>query len=307
MASYILRRIFLAVPTILALIVFSFVVMYLAPGSPFTGERQLPEGTLANIEAMYGLDRPFFEQVFRYVWNIVVHFDFGPSFIYRDRTVNEIIAQGFPVTLTYGFLSFVVAVSVGVTLGVLAAIRQNTWLDYFAVGVSIGAQVLPNFVMAPILVLVFTLWLGWLPGGGWQGGELPYLVMPVIALATSFMASIARITRSSMLEVLNSDFIFTARAKGLPKRHWVFRHALKPTMLPVISYLGPTFVGLITGSVVIDMYFSTGGIGQFFVNAAINRDYSLIMGITILTGTLTIVFNLLVDIAYAWIDPRIRY
>ena len=307
MTSYILRRILVSVPTIFALIVFSFIVMFLAPGSPFSGERPLPEATLANIEAMYGLNRPFYEQIFRYIWNIVVHFDFGPSFIYRDRSVNDIIAQGFPVTLTYGFLSFVVAVTVGVALGIAAAIRQNSWLDYFAVGVSIGAQVLPNFVMAPILVLIFTLWLGWLPGGGWQGGELPYLIMPVIALSTSFMASISRITRSSMLEVLTADFIFTARSKGLPMYHIVFRHALKPTMLPVISYLGPTFVGLITGSVVIDMYFSTGGIGQYFVNAAINRDYSLIMGITILTGTLTVLFNLLVDIAYAWIDPRIRY
>ena len=307
MTSYILRRILVAVPTIFALIVFSFIVMYLAPGSPFSGERPLPETTLANIEAMYGLNRPFYEQIFRYIWNVVVHFDFGPSFIYRDRSVNEIIAQGFPVTLTYGFLSFVVAVTAGVSLGVVAAIRQNTWLDYFAVGVSIGAQVLPNFVMAPILVLIFTLWLGWLPGGGWQGGELPYLIMPVIALSTSFMASIARITRSSMLEVLTADFILTARAKGLPMYRIVLRHALKPTMLPVISYLGPTFVGLITGSVVIDLYFSTGGIGQYFVNAAINRDYSLIMGITILTGALTVLFNLLVDIAYAWIDPRIRY
>lgn len=307
MAFYIIRRVLVAIPTILALVVFSFVIMYLAPGNPFSGERPLPEATLANIEAMYGLDRPFYEQIFRYVWNVVVHFDFGPSFVYKDRTVNDIIAQGFPVTLTYGFLSFVVAVSVGVALGVAAALRQNSWLDYFAVGVSIGAQVLPNFVMAPILVLIFTLWLGWLPGGGWQGGEIPYLIMPVIALSTSFMASIARITRSSMLEVLNADFIFTVRAKGLPPRHWVIRHALKPAMLPVISYLGPTFVGLITGSVVIDIYFSTGGIGQFFVNAAINRDYSLIMGITILTGTLTVLFNLLVDIAYTWIDPRIHY
>lgn len=307
MAFYIARRILVAVPTILALIVFSFIIMYLAPGSPFAGERPLPEATLANIEALYGLNRPIYEQVFRYVWNIVAHFDFGPSLIYRDRSVTEIIAQGFPVTLTYGFLSFFVAVSVGVVLGVIAALRQNSWLDYLAVGISIGAQVLPNFVMAPILVLTFTLWLGWLPGGGWQGGELPYLILPVIALSTSFMASIARITRSSMLEVLNADFIFTVRAKGLPKRRWVLRHALKPAMLPVISYLGPTFVGLITGSVVIDIYFSTGGIGQYFVNAAINRDYSLIMGITILTGTLTVVFNLLVDIAYAWIDPRIRY
>ena len=307
MTSYILRRFMIAVPTILILIIFSFMLMYAAPGSPFVGERPLSPEVLENIEAKYGLDRPFYQQMFSYIRGIVVDFDFGPSFIYKDRTVNDIIAQGFPVTLTYGFLAFVISVSTGTLLGVAAAVRQNTWLDYLAVGVSIGAQVLPNFVMAPILVLVFTLWLGWLPGGGWQGGQLPYLVMPVIALSTSFMASIARITRSSMLEVLNSDFILTARAKGLPLRRVIFRHALKPAMLPVISYLSPTFVGMITGSVVIDMYFSTGGIGQYFVNAAINRDYSLIMGVTILTGTLTVLFNLLADVAYALIDPRIRY
>lgn len=307
MTSYILRRLMVAVPTLLILIVFSFILMYAAPGSPFTGERPLPPEVLANIEAKYGLDRPFHEQIFHYIRGIVLEFDFGPSFVYRDRTVNDIIAQGFPVTLTYGFLAFIVSVTVGTALGVAAAIRQNSWLDYLAVGISIGAQVLPNFVMAPILVLIFTLWLEWLPGGGWQGGQLPYLIMPVIALSTSFMASIARITRSSMLEVLNADFILTARAKGLPLHRVVLRHALKPAMLPVISYLGPTFVGMITGSVVIDMYFSTGGIGQYFVNAAINRDYSLIMGITILAGALTILFNLLADIAYALIDPRIRY
>lgn len=221
--------------------------------------------------------------------------------------MNDLIEQGFPVTLTYGFWSFLVAVVVGGTLGVVAAIRQNTWLDYFAVGISIGAQVLPNFVMAPILVLVFTLWLGWLPGGGWQGGQIEYLIMPVIALSTSFMASIARIARASMLEVMTSNFIRTARAKGLPGRTIVLRHALKPALLPVISYLGPAFVGMITGSVVIDLYFSTGGIGQFFVASALNRDYGVMMGITVLLGALTILFNLLVDILYAWIDPKIRY
>ena len=161
--------------------------------------------------------------------------------------------------------------------------------------------------MAPILLLFFTLWLGWLPGGGWNGGQWQFLVMPVIALSTSYMASIARITRSSMLEVLNTNFIRTARAKGLPMRRVIWRHAMKPTILPVLSYLGPAFVGMITGSVIIDVFFSTGGIGQFFVNSAFNRDYSVIMGITILVGTLTILFNLLVDILYAWIDPKIRY
>lgn len=307
MFSFIARRLAVAVPTLLILVVLSFVLMYAAPGGPFNSERPLPPQVLANIEAKYGLDQPFWKQITTYVWSVVTQFDFGPSFQYKDRSVNDIIAQGFPVTLTYGAWSFVVAVTFGVSLGIAAAIRQNTWLDYIAVGISIGAQVLPNFVMAPILVLVFTLWLGWLPGGGWEGGAWPNLIMPVIALSTSYMASIARITRSSMLEVLNTNFIRTAQAKGLPMRRVIWRHAMKPTILPVLSYLGPAFVGMITGSVIIDIFFSTGGIGQFFVNSAFNRDYSVIMGITILVGTLTILFNLIVDILYAWIDPKIRY
>ncbi|MEJ6479583.1 MAG: oligopeptide ABC transporter permease OppB [Octadecabacter sp.] len=307
MYSFILRRLMIAIPTILILVVFSFVLMYAAPGGPFNSERPLPPEVMANIEAKYGLDQPFLMQIFNYVWGVVTQFDFGPSFQYTSRTVNDVIAQGFPVTLTYGFWSAVVALVFGVTLGVAAAIRHNTWLDYLAVGISIGAQALPNFVMAPILVLIFTLWLGLLPGGGWNGGQWQYVVMPVIALSTSYMASIARITRSSMLEVMNSNFIRTAQAKGLPMRRVILRHALKPALLPVISYLGPAFVGMITGSVVVDVFFSTGGIGQFFVNSAFNRDYAVIMGITILVGVLTILLNLLVDILYAWIDPKIRY
>ena len=305
MFGFILRRLAVAIPTLLLLIVLSFLLMYAAPGGPFTQERALPPQVLANLNAKYGLNDPLWRQIVNYVWGIVAHFDFGPSFVYPDLTLNQIIAAGFPITLTYGAIAFVVAVSVGVTLGVTAAIRQNTWLDYFAVGLSIGAQVLPNFVMAPILVLVFTLWLGWLPGGGW-GGPI-FWIMPVIALSTSFMASIARITRSSMLEVLSSNHIRTARAKGLSERAVILRHALKPAMLPVISYLGPAFVTMITGSVVVDMYFSTGGIGRSFVDSALNRDYAVMMGITILVGALTILFSLVVDLLYAWIDPKIRY
>lgn len=307
MFKFILKRFAIAIPTLLVLVVFSFVLMHTAPGGPFTSERPLPPQVLANIQAKYGLDQPFMVQIADYIWGIVTQFDFGPSFRYKDRTVNDIIAQGFPVTLTYGVWSFVIAVVAGVSLGVAAAVRHNTWLDYLAVGISIGAQVLPNFVMAPILVIIFTLWLGWLPGGGWNGGQWQYLIMPIIALSTSYMASIARITRSSMLEVLHSNFIRTAKAKGLSGRHIIFKHALKPALLPVISYLGPTFVAMITGSVVIDVYFSTGGIGSLFVNSALNRDYSTIMGITILLGVLTIAFNTIVDILYAWIDPKIRY
>lgn len=243
MYLYILRRLFVAVPTILILVAISFVLMYTAPGGPFNSERPLPAQVMANIEAKYGLDRPLIVQMGDYVWSVVTRFDFGPSFQYTDRTVNDVIAQGFPVTLTYGAWSALAAVLVGVSLGIAAALRQNSWLDYLAVGTTIGAQALPNFVMAPILVLIFTLWLGWLPGGGWNGGQWQYVIMPVIALSTSYMASIARITRSSMLETMNSNFIRTARAKGLPMRRVVWRHALKPTLLPVVSYLGPALRG----------------------------------------------------------------
>lgn len=306
MLSFIIRRMAVAIPTLLVLLVASFYLMQFAPGGPFTSERPLPPQVLANIEAKYGLDQPTWKQLVSYVGGIVTDFDFGPSYKYKDRTVNDIIAQGFPVTLTYGTISFLVAIVVGGALGIAAAIRQNSWLDYFAVGITIGAQVLPNFVMAPILILVFSLWLGWLPGGGWNGGQWNHVIMPVIALSTSYMASVARLTRSSMLEVLRSNFIRTARAKGLPDRVIIWRHALKPSILPVVSYLGPAFVGMVTGSFIIDSIFSTGGIGYFYVNAAFNRDYAVMMGLTILLGSMTILFNMVVDILYAWIDPKIR-
>lgn len=329
MLSYIVRRLALAIPLLIVLTVLSFILMRAAPGGPFTQERPLPQEVLDNINARYGLDEPLWKQIFVYLKNIVLHFDFGPSFVKKDLTVNEIIANGFPVTLSYGFFTFVVAVIFGVSLGIIAALRQNSWIDYIAVGFSVAAQALPNFIMAPLLTLVFTLIiLNALPGGGWYhvpaGEEMSffarlvtpdskgwlyhhYLVMPVIALATSYFASIARITRSSMLEVLNSNYIRTARAKGLSESAIIWKHAIKPALLPVVSYLGPAFVGMITGSVVIDQVFTTGGIGQEFVKSAQNRDYSVIMGITLLVGFLTIIFNLLVDIIYAWLDPKIRY
>ena len=307
MLNFVLKRLAIAVPTLLILIVLSYILMYAAPGGPFTREKALPPQVIANLQARYGFDEPLWKQILIYVWNIVAHFDFGPSYIFKDRSVNDIIGQGFPVTLRYGIIAFVVASVSGITLGVVAAIRHNTIIDYIAVGISIGAAVLPSFVLAPILVLVFTLWLGWLPGGGWEGGEWRYVIMPVIALSTAYMASIARITRSSMLEVLTSNHIRTARAKGLPESKVVIRHALKPALLPVLSYLGPAFVGMITGSVVVDMYFSTGGIGKAFVDSALSRDYAVMMGVTLLVGILYIVFNLLVDVLYAWIDPKIRY
>ncbi len=307
MYSYTLKRTLGAIPTLLALVVISFLLMHAAPGGPFTFEKQLPQQVIDNLNAKYGLDQPLYVQMARYVWGIVAHFDFGPSFVYKDRTVNEIIAQGFPVTLQYGGWAFLFAVVFGVGLGVAAAVRQNSLIDYFAVGLSIVASVLPNFVLAPILVLIFTVGLHWLPGGGWEGGDWKHQVMPIIAMSTAYMASITRMMRSSMLEVLNSNHIRTARAKGLPTWKVILRHALKPSLIPVLSYLGPVFVAMITGSVVIDMYFSTAGIGKFFVDAALNRDYAVMMGVTLLAGGLTILFNLIVDLLYAWVDPKVRY
>lgn len=307
MVSYIIRRLLIAIPTILILIVASFFLIQYAPGGPFTSERPLPPVVLANLEARYGLDQPMWKQLWDYLTNIVLHFDFGPSFKFKDRDVNDIIAQGFPISLTYGSLAFIAATVVGVGLGVTAAIRHNSWIDYTAVSMGIGAQALPNFIMGPILILVFTLWLGWLPGGGWNGGQWQYLIMPVIALSTSYMGNIARLTRSSMLEVLNSNFIRTARAKGLPTRTVIWRHAMKPTLLPVVSYLGPVFVYVLTGSVFVDLYFSTGGLGAAYVGSALTRDYAVLLGVTILYGTLTVFVNLLTDLAYAWFDPKIRY
>lgn len=306
MFAYIIRRLFVAIPTILLLIVASFFLLHIAPGGPFTSERPLPPQVLANIEARYGLDQPLWKQLWDYLFNIVVHFDFGPSFKFKDRDVNDIIAQGFPISLTYGTLSFIAATLVGVALGITAAVRHNSWIDYLAVGLGIAAQALPNFIMGPILILTFTLWLGWLPGGGWNGGQWQYLIMPVIALSTSYMGSIARISRSSMLEVLNSNFIRTARAKGLPMSSVLWRHAMKPTLLPVVSYLGPVFVYVLTGSVFVDLYFSTGGLGQAYVGSALSRDYAVLLGVTILYGSLTVAVNLLTDLAYAWFDPKIR-
>lgn len=306
MFSFILRRLLVAVPTVLTLITVSFVLMHAAPGGPFTNERNVPEAVMENVEAKYNLDKPLWQQYFIYVGN-VAQGDLGPSFRYKDFTVNELIESSFPRSAYIGAWSFLFVVVFGVGLGVLAALKQNRWPDYTVMTAAMTGVVFPNFVMAPLLILLFAVTLRWLPAGGWEGGQVEYIVMPIIAMATSYIAQVARITRSSMIETLRSPFIRTARAKGIPRHKIVLRHALKPALIPVVSYLGPAFVGIITGSVIIDQVFSTGGIGQHFVNGAINRDYSLILGITILVGILTISFNAVVDILYTWLDPRVRY
>lgn len=306
MIKFIFKRLLEAVPTLFVLITVSFFMMRLAPGSPFTGERNLPPAVLANIEAKYHLNDPLPLQYVNYLKQLA-HGDFGPSFKYKDYTVNELLAQSFPVSLELGLYAFAVALVLGVAFGVAAALKQNSWLDYVLMGAAMTGVVIPSFVKAPLLVLIFALTFKWLPAGGWNDGALPNLVLPVAALAMAYVSSIARITRGSMIEVMNSPFIRTARAKGVPMRQVVWKHALRPAMLPVISYLGPAFVGIITGSIVIETIFGLPGIGQLFVNGALNRDYGMVLSLTILVGVLTIAFNAVVDILYAVIDPKIRY
>lgn len=290
----------------LVLITVSFFLMRFAPGNPFSTERPLPPEVMANIEAKYGLDKPVFEQYTTYLTN-VIQGDFGPSFKYLDYSVNELIAVALPVSAKVGFIAFIFTLIMGVTVGTIAALKQNTWIDYTIMSTAMLGVVMPSFVLAPALIYLFSLHWNIFPAGGWQDGSWHYLVLPVIGMSLLYVATFARITRGSMIETLNSNFIRTARAKGLSYRYIIIKHALKPALLPVVSYMGPAFVGIITGSVVIETIFGLPGIGKLFVNAAFNRDYSLVMGVTILIGFLFILFNAIVDILLAMIDPKIRY
>lgn len=306
MLKFIAKRILEAIPTLLVLITVSFFLMRFAPGNPFSSERPLPPEVMANINAKYGLDKPVFEQYTTYLGNILQG-DFGPSFKYIDYSVNELIAGSLPVSAQIGAIAFVFTLLFGVTIGTIAALKQNTWIDYAIMSTAMLGVVMPSFVLAPVLIYIFSINLGWLPAGGWQGGGWQFMILPMIGMSLLYVATFARVTRGSMIETLNSNFIRTARAKGLSYPKIIVKHALKPAMLPVVSYMGPAFVGIITGSVVIETIFGLPGIGKLFVNAAFNRDYSLVLGCTILIGTLTILFNAIVDILLAYIDPKIRY
>ncbi|MBU2897778.1 oligopeptide ABC transporter permease OppB [Vibrio hepatarius] len=306
MLKLIFSRILEAIPTLLVLITVSFFLMRFAPGNPFSSEKTLPPEVMQNINEKYGLDKPVFEQYTTYLGNILQG-DFGPSFKYKDYSVNELVSDALPVSAKVGTFAFIFTVIVGVFIGTIAALKQNTWLDYTIMSTSMIGIVLPSFVFSPVLIYVFSIWLGWFPAGGWNGGAVQYMVLPVLGMSFLYIATFARITRGSMIETLNSNFIRTARAKGLSYRYIVVKHALKPALLPVVSYMGPAFVGIITGSVVIETIFGLPGIGKLFVNAAFNRDYSLVMGITILIGFLFILFNAVVDVLLAMIDPKIRY
>ncbi|EKO3644493.1 oligopeptide ABC transporter permease OppB [Vibrio metschnikovii] len=306
MFKFIVKRIFEAIPTMLVLITLSFFLMRFAPGNPFSSERPLPPEVMANINAKYGLDKPVSVQYITYLGNIL-RGDLGPSFKYKDFTVNELVARSLPVSAKIGAAAFVLTILLGVSIGTIAALKHNTWIDYTIMSTAMLGVVMPSFVLAPVLIYIFSIKLGWFPAGGWLDGSFKYMALPVIGMSLLYVATFARITRGSMIETLNSNFIRTARAKGLSYRYIVFKHALKPALLPVVSYMGPAFVGIITGSVVIETIFGLPGIGRLFVNAAFNRDYSLVMGITILIGFLFILFNAIVDILLAYIDPKIRY
>ncbi|EOX3713267.1 oligopeptide ABC transporter permease OppB [Vibrio cholerae] len=306
MLKFIAKRIFEAIPTMLVLITISFFLMRYAPGNPFSSERPLPPEVMANINAKYGLDKPVSEQYLTYLTNIVQG-DFGPSFKYKDYTVNELIASALPVSVKIGLAAFVFTVIMGVTVGTIAALKQNMWIDYTIMSTAMLGVVMPSFVLAPVLIYIFAIQFSLFPAGGWQDGGFEYMALPVLGMSLLYVATFARITRGSMIETLNSNFIRTARAKGLSYGYIVVKHALKPALLPVVSYMGPAFVGIITGSVVIETIFGLPGIGKLFVNAAFNRDYSLVMGVTILIGFLFILFNAIVDILLAYIDPKIRY
>ena len=306
MLKFILKRLLEAIPTLLVLITVSFFMMRFAPGNPFSTERGLPPEVMANIQQKYGLDKPVYQQYLTYLGNLAQG-DLGPSFKYKDFSVNDLVSKALPVSATIGSFAFLLALGLGVSLGIMAALRQNSWVDYSSMSLAMLGVVMPSFVLAPVLTLIFAINLKWLPAGGWNGGQLQFMILPVIGMTMYYISSIARIMRGSMIETMNSNFIRTARAKGLPLHHIILRHALRPAMLPVVSYLGPAFVGIITGSVVIETLFGLPGIGQLFVNGALNRDYSMVLGLTILVGALTITFNAVVDILYAFIDPKIRY
>jgi oligopeptide transport system permease protein len=305
MARHALRRLLGVIPTLLMLITVAFFLIRVAPGGPFDSEKVLPPEIEANLNAKYHLDEPLLQQYFRYLGQVAV-LDFGPSFQYKDWTVNELIAQGFPVSMTVGLAAMVLAFALGTLLGIAAAIKQNSRTDYSLMGFAMLGISIPNFVIAPILILLLAVYAGWLPAGGWDW-SIASMVLPVITLSLPVTAYIARMTRGSMIEVLHSNFIRTARAKGLPESVVIRRHALRPALLPVISYLGPATAGMISGSVVIERIFSIPGLGSYFVQGALNRDYTLVMGVVIFYGVLIILLNFLVDLIYGWLNPKIRY
>ena len=305
MLRYALLRLLGAIPTLLLVIVLAFLMVHAAPGGPFDDERVLPPEIEANIARAYQLDEPLAQQFLSYMSGLL-HGDLGPSYRYRDHTVSELIGSAFPLSLKLGAMAMVFAVVVGVGAGTVAALRRNSLLDRIVMALALTGISIPVFVIAPVLVLLFAVHLQWLPAG-WSGSEgSARFLLPAFSLALPQIAYIARLTRASMIEVLSSDFVRTARAQGLGSQAIVRFHALKPSMLPVLSYMGPAIAAILTGSVVVEEIFGIPGLGQFFVRGALNRDYTLVLGIVIFYATLVVLLNLVVDILYGVIDPRIR-
>ncbi len=306
MLNYVLRRVVTIIPVALIAITACFFILRLAPGGPFDRERALPPEIMRNLQAAYDLDQPLWMQYFLYIGRLL-RGDLGPSMVVQDFTVSQLLAIGLPFTLMLGLIAFVIATIIGIIAGIIAAVNQNKWPDYVLVLAVMIGVIIPNFLMAHLLQLLFGVYLRWLPAGGWQAGSWLNLVMPITVLAWPHAARISRLMRGSMIEVLGTNYVRTAKAKGIGERLMLARHALKPAIVPVVSYLGPGLSYLLTGSLVVEQVFGLPGIGRYFINAALNRDYGLVLGTVILYMFIIIILNLLVDIVYALLDPRVRY
>jgi len=306
MLRFIIRRVIIIIPMLFIIVSLTWVLIRLAPGNFYTGEKKLAPAVEQNLREKYGLNKPWHVQYRKVLWNIA-RFDFGNSLRYEGQSVNQILWRALPISATLGLSAYLIALFVGITTGTLAALRQNSWVDYGSMALAMLGISIPNFVLGPLLVLIFSLTLFWLPPALWNGFASRNLILPALTLSALYIAYIARLTRSGMLEVMRSDYIRTARAKGLSERAVVTRHALRGGLLPVVSFSGPALAFLITGTVVVERIFALPGLGNYFINACFNRDEPLIIGIVAFIAISVLVFNLLVDISYAVIDPRIRY
>lgn len=304
MVSFVLRRLLSALPTIFIVVTVSFFMIRVAPGGPFDGEQHIDARILENLNRVYQLDQPLIWQYWSFLKNLA-HGDMGPSFFFKDFTVAQLFAVSLPISMQNGGAALALALVVGVALGSIAAVRQNQGVDHAVIGVATFGVTVPNFVVGPVLTLIFALGLSWLPAGGWNNGAFSHRVLPVVTLALPQMAVIARLTRAALIEALRANHIRTLRSLGLPG-HTVVLHALRSAMLPVVSYLGPAAANLMTGSVVVERIFGIPGVGRYFVEGALSRDYTLVMGTVILIAVFVILFNLIVDLLYVALDPRVR-
>ena len=304
MIGYLVRRILWIIPVLFTVSILTFILMHSVPGGPWDREKVLPDGVKAMLNAEYGLDKPLPEQYVQWAGGFIQG-DLGPSYRYQDRRVNDIVADGLPITIQLGVMAFILAVLIGIPLGIFAALGHNRWPDYLSTSVSIIGISTPSFVLAILLIVFFSVQLGWFPTGGWKGAS--YWVLPTVALAGFPIAVIARYTRASMLEVTRKDYIRTAQSKGLRDGAVVSRHMIRNALIPVVTILGPTLAFLVTGSFIIERIFSVPGVGQFYIQAIGTRDYSLLMAMTMLYAFAVAFLNVVVDVMYAYIDPRIRY